>query len=112
MAYGVTFAATAASWYLGTSLLSGGHIRASEVLLYANPIQAMLTILRGPIVSPRVAYVVINGSVPPLTPPPWIGPALQPWQPTVLIELAVVVLAVAGTVLLLRERRGLSSGPA
>jgi ABC-2 type transport system permease protein len=107
VAYGLTFAATAASWYLGTSLLSSGHIRASEVLLYANPIQAMLTILRGPAsLAPRAGYALVGGPFP-YGAVGGTGPAFQPWQPAVLIELVVVVLAIAGTVLLLRERRGI-----
>jgi len=110
VAYGLTFCATAASWYLGTTLLLSGHIRASEVLLYANPIQAMLTILRGPSsLVPRTAFAVVGGPLP-YGSVPGTGPAFQPWQPAVLIELAVVVLAVGGAVLLLRERRGVTAG--
>jgi ABC-type transport system involved in multi-copper enzyme maturation permease subunit len=108
VAYGLTFGATAASWYLGTTFLSSGHIRLSEVLLYANPVQAMLTILRGPAsLVPRAGFVVVGGPYP-YASVAGTGPAFQPWQPTVLIELALVVLAVAGTILLLRERRGIS----
>lgn len=111
VAYGLTFGATAASWYLGTTLLSGGHIRLSQVLLYANPIQAMLTILRGPAsLAPRAAFVVVGGPYPYLS-LAGTGPAFQPWQATVVIELAVVLLAVGGTVLLLRERRGVGGDP-
>jgi len=118
VAYGLTFAVTAASWYVGMMLLSSGHIRASQAVLFANPIQAMLTVLHGPAAfGPRfggaIAVVSGPGQAFAVVPAPAVaaGPALQLWQLTVGIELALVVLGVAGTVLLLRERRGLGRRP-
>jgi ABC-type transport system involved in multi-copper enzyme maturation permease subunit len=119
VAYGRTFATTAASWFVGTALLSGGHIRAGQALLFANPIQAMLTVLRGSGfvpgglvprgIGPGVTYIVTG-------PGPFVslagaGPTAQPWQLTVGIELALVVVGTVGTILLLRERRRLAGGP-
>jgi ABC-type transport system involved in multi-copper enzyme maturation permease subunit len=115
VAYGLTFAATAASWFVGTTLLSGGHIRTSQVLLFANPIQAMLTVLRGSGAfvprgsGPGITYIVTGpGAFGPIV---TSGSTAQPWQLTVGIELALVVLGAVGTVLLLRERRRLGRGP-
>ncbi|HYW24016.1 MAG TPA: ABC transporter permease subunit [Terriglobales bacterium] len=114
VAYGLTFAATAASWYTGTILLASGHIRVGQALLFANPIQAMLAALQGASsVVGRAggppAYAVTGGGLVPLGPRP-SAPAVQPWEVTVAIELAIVAVAAVGTMFLLRERRGGGSG--
>jgi ABC-2 type transport system permease protein len=118
VAYGLTFGATAAAWFLGSGLLNEGHIRMGEALLFGNPIEAMLTVLHGPspfaspFASPVGTPLVMapNGTF--LTGPVGLfGTPPPPWPLTVLVELAVVVLGVAGTLLFLRERPGLAHRP-
>lgn len=116
VAYGLTFAVTAASWLVGTSLLSSGHIRMSQVLLYLNPIQAVLIILRGGDAIPygltsQAVLVLPTGPI--FVSRPGVLPAtltIEPWLATIAVELALVALGVLGTALLLRERRGLGRG--
>jgi hypothetical protein len=75
----------------------------------------MLTVLRGSAgfvprgPGPGITYIVTGPG--PFGPIVTSGPTTQPWQLTVGIELALVVLGTVGTVLLLRERRRLGRGP-
>jgi ABC-type Na+ efflux pump permease subunit len=107
VAYGLTFAATVPSWVGGNVLEAAGHIRTGQAVLSANPIQAMAVVLRGP------SRPLPPGSRPqPFSPEAAYGFPLQGWQPTVALELTLVVLCVLGTVLFLRERRRLDRRPA
>jgi ABC-2 type transport system permease protein len=116
LAYGLTFATTAGTWVVGTILtlvaVSQAQGRAgpetTHPLLYVNPVHAMLTVLQGGGGVPvgRFAPVVLVPSLLGAPPPPPAGPVVEPWQATVVVQLALVVVAVAGAVWLLRERPG------
>ena len=121
VAYGLTFAATAGTWIVGTILTLAAVAQAqgragpdtTHPLLYVNPVHAMLTVLQGgaggvPVgkFAPVVVVPALLGVPPSATPS---GPVLEPWQVTVVAQLALVVAAVAGSVWLLRERRGLAA---
>jgi ABC-2 type transport system permease protein len=108
VSYGLTFAATAGAWLVGTILTfsaqseAGGPVP-NHPLLMVNPIHAILTALQGggvPLGAGRFAPVVTKAGA---VPPPVV---VDPWQATAGLQLAVVVLAVLATVWLLRERRG------
>ena len=112
VAYGITFAATAGTWLVGTILTAAASAvpRAgpppTNPLLFFNPIHAILTALLGGSGVPgltRVAPVYyLAGQLP-------ASITIEPWELTVAAQLVVVALCVAGTVWLLRERRALTS---
>jgi ABC-type transport system involved in multi-copper enzyme maturation permease subunit len=116
MAYAVTFAGTAGTWVIGTILTQIVAVRAltrggpgptappdPHPLLFLNPIHAMTTVLQGggamPLGRATRALILVAGPI------GTTGPRVEPWQTTVLAQLVLVVLAVAGTVQLLRGRR-------
>jgi ABC-type transport system involved in multi-copper enzyme maturation permease subunit len=117
-AYGVTFAATAGTWAVGTILTQielvqsvsrnlgpGGQAGPPDTspLLYVNPIHAMTTVLEGSgaVTLGRFTQVLFLTVGPPRTG----GPTIEPWQTTVAAQLALVVLAVLATIRLLRRGR-------
>jgi ABC-2 type transport system permease protein len=121
VAYGFVFVATAGSWLVGTLLnqiaieqasMTGAAPSSLNPILTLNPIQVMTTTLQagGPLFALTVIHpqaIAVSGPGMPATS---IGattsPALEPWLATILIELAVMALGVAGAVLMLRRRRG------
>ena len=115
VAYGLTFGVIAAAWYVGSGLMAQGHFRAGEALLFGNPIQAMLTVLRGPgpFLNPVGALPLVITTGGGFAPAPLLMPGLaaEPWPLTVAVELAVVLLGMTGAVLLLRERPGPGGRP-
>jgi len=120
VAYGLTFAATAGTWLVGTILAlaatTQGQVDRAGLVLAANPVNALLTLLRGAGGSPLRGFApsVATGPGPlvfvPSAPQTVGGPGIEPWQVTVAVQLGVLVLCVLGTVALLRERRGLVRG--
>jgi hypothetical protein len=115
VAYGLTFGAVAAAWYVGSGLLAQGHFRAGQAMLFGNPIQAMLTVLHGPgpFLNPVSALPLVVTTGGAFSPAPLLaaGLAAEPWPVTVAVELAVVVLGMTGSALLLRERPGFGRRP-
>ena len=119
VAYGLTFAATAGTWLVGTILTAAattpGQVDRAGLVLAANPINALLTLLRGTGGSPLRGFAPVVSTGPgPLVFLPSAqaggGPGLEPWEVTVAVQLVVLVLCVLGTVALLRERRGFARG--
>jgi ABC-type transport system involved in multi-copper enzyme maturation permease subunit len=118
VAYGITFAATAGTWIVGTILTSAAAAQLrtgpppAHPLLWFNPIHAILTALQGGSGSVpglgrvTTVYYIATGQTGPN------APAIEPWHLTVVAQLVVVVLGVIGTVWLLRERRGIFRGSA
>ena len=116
LAYGFTFAGTIGTWIVGsilTQIASSAAYRAGATgppdphpLLLVNPIQAMITVLQSPnggrVPLGRTVAVLFGG------PPTGAGPMVEPWQATVVAQLALVALCITGAVLLLRGRRPLT----
>lgn len=116
LAFGVTFAGTVGTWIVGSILTQIAYSAAyssgattppaPHPLLLVNPIQAMITVLQSPnggrVPLGRTVAVVFGG------PATGAGPMVEPWQATVVAQLLLVALCVAGAVLVLRGRRPLS----
>jgi ABC-2 type transport system permease protein len=115
MAYGLAFAGMVGTWIVGALLTQIAVVRSQSVgaagppdqnpLMLVNPVQAMVTVLLFPGGSPirlgRAVQLLFLASGRPSA----AGPALEPWQASVLVELAVVALSVLGAVLVIRGRR-------
>lgn len=117
VAYGFTFAATAGAWVVGSLLTQIAAARLQLVrpgvaadphpLLLVNPLHALLTVLQSPNGSAvplgRTVQVMVfaNGAA------SAAGPTVEPWQATVVAQVALVALCVGGAVLVLRGRRPL-----
>jgi ABC-2 type transport system permease protein len=111
-AYGVAFAVVVGSvifGYLFTLMLStgsaGGGFADVHPLLFSNPLYAVLVILS----SPGGAHLALGRMVRLLLLLPSGtgdgGPAIEPWQATLLVEALVVVLTTWGAVVMVRGRR-------
>ncbi len=115
MAYGVAFAGMVgtlvAGFLFSFALLvrtSGGlDVRNTDVhpLLFTNPFYAMYVVLSDPNGSPmhlgRLVQLLffVTGS------PNAAGPLMEPWQATVLAQVALVVLSIFGAVQFVQSRR-------
>jgi ABC-type transport system involved in multi-copper enzyme maturation permease subunit len=116
--YGVTFAATVGSLAIGVVLMQLAYVAAGpgprpppdpHPLVFANPGYAMGTLLLVPDGAPlhlgRLLQLLF------LSPGPAdrTGPLIEPWHAALGVELLVVAAALAGTMLLMRARRGRES---
>jgi len=120
MAYGLAFAGMVGTWVVGAILTQIASVRAQALgtagppdphpLLLVNPVQAMVTVLLFPGSQMRVGRAVqlllLAGGRPSAA-----GPALEPWQASVLVELVVVALSILGAVLVIRGRRRVGPWP-
>jgi ABC-2 family transporter protein len=120
MAYGAAFAGIVGTWIVGIYLTQIDYLRAQGLgggpadvhpFMVVNPVQALVVLLLFPGGAPmrvgRALQLLFLVGGPPST----AGPALEPWQASMLVELVVVGLSVLGAVLVLRGRRPLP-GPA
>ena len=97
-----------ATGVLGSASLAASDPSELHPLLYANPLAAMALVLLAPGAAPvhvgRAVQLLLLAPGLPST----AGPALEAWQASVLVELVVVALSVAGAVAVLRGRRPLA----
>lgn len=95
---------TLVAYSRGGGFQGGGPLEIHP-LLFGNPLYAMYIVLNNPNGTPvqlgRLVQLML------LVPgrPARAGPALEPWQLSVLFELALIALSIAGSVLLVRGRR-------
>jgi ABC-2 type transport system permease protein len=116
MAYGAAFAGIVGTWIVGIYLTQLAYLQTRgpvggpadvHPLMVVNPFQALVVLLLVPGGAPmrvgRALQLFFLAGGPPST----AGPALEPWQASMLVELVVVGLSVLGAVLVLRGRRPL-----
>jgi ABC-2 type transport system permease protein len=115
VAYGVAFAGMVGTLVAGVlfsvAMLArtpgalAGRVTDVHPLLFTNPFNAMWVVLSDPNGAPmylgRLLQLLLFVSGPPST----FGPALQPWQATVLVQAALTALSVFGAVQLVQSRR-------
>ncbi len=113
-AYGMAFGCTVGTWIVGSALTQIAMSQRAMTrmpspdvhpLLFVNPINAMLTVLQsqGGAAMPlgRMVQLVFMAGGPAMA----AGPKVEPWQATVVFELALAALSVFGAVQMLRGRR-------
>ncbi len=119
VAYGFTFAATAGTWLVGTVLTQIAYMRSQVLtnltglppppdphpLLLMSPFNGMTSVLQ----NANGGRVSVGQTIHVLLLAPGkaaaAGPAVEPWQATVLFQLVLVALSVFGAIQLLRSRR-------
>lgn len=113
IAYGLAFSCTVGTWVIGIVLAMVAASRqpfgpapgtpTPSRLLLINPIEAIVSAIY-----PSAAAPLASPAMPVFSLVPGLailrGPMVAPWQATVLVELALVVVSVAGAVQLLRGR--------
>ena len=118
VAYGFTFAATAGTWLVGTVLTQIAYVRSQVVtalsgpppppdphpLLLMSPFNAVTTVLEnangGGVSVGQTMHVLLLASGKATA----AGPVFEPWQATVLFELAILALSAFGAIQLVRGR--------